>query len=177
MVNPKQLKVQFLSLWKRWLNKSEAGLFTVDSLMFPTGIITLLFTDIEASTRLVQLLGERYQDLLAEHHAILRQAIGAWDGLVVDTQGDAFFAVFAHAQDALAAAIASQRALAQHSWPAGLHVRVRMGLHTGEPAMTNDGYYVGLDIHRAARVCTAGSPHPSHLQPGTGRFAIWHQFA
>ncbi len=124
--------------------------------MFPTGIITLLFTDIEASTRLVQLLGERYQDLLAEHHAILRQAIGAWDGLVVDTQGDAFFAVFAHAQDALAAAIASQRALAQHSWPAGLHVRVRMGLHTGEPAMTNDGYYVGLDIHRAARVCTAG---------------------
>ncbi|MCL4869332.1 MAG: adenylate/guanylate cyclase domain-containing protein [Anaerolineae bacterium] len=123
--------------------------------MLPTGLITLLFTDIEASTRLVQLLGERYPDLLAEHHAILRQAISTWDGLVVDTQGDAFFAVFPQAVDALAAAISIQNTLNTHSWPDGVQVRVRMGLHTGEPALTHDGYYVGLDLHRAARVCAA----------------------
>lgn len=124
--------------------------------MFPTGVITLLFTDIEASTRLVQLLGPRYPDLLAEHHQILRQTITAWDGAVVDTQGDAFFAVFTQAQDALAAAISIQRSLVTQTWPDGLQVRVRMGLHTGEPSLTQDGYYVGLDIHRAARVCSAG---------------------
>ena len=124
--------------------------------MFPTGIITLLFTDIEASTRLVQLLGPRYPDLLAEHHEIMRQAITTWDGTVVDTQGDAFFAVFTQAQDALAAAVSIQRSLATHTWPDGLQVRVRMGMHTGEPTLTQDGYYVGLDIHRAARVCSAG---------------------
>jgi len=124
--------------------------------MLPTGIVTFLFTDIEASTRLVQLLGNRYSDLLAEHHQILRQAIVAWDGTVVDTQGDAFFAVFTQAQDALAAAISIQRTLAAHTWPDDVPVRVRMGLHTGEPTLTADGYYVGLDIHRAARVCSAG---------------------
>lgn len=125
-------------------------------MMLPTGILTLLFTDIEASTRLVQLLGHRYPDLLADHHRILRETILAWQGNVVDTQGDAFFAVFTEAQQAVAAAAAIQRTLAAHPWPDGLQVRVRMGLHTGEPTLTNDGYYVGLDIHRAARICAAG---------------------
>ncbi|MBK9051159.1 MAG: adenylate/guanylate cyclase domain-containing protein [Chloroflexi bacterium] len=115
-----------------------------------------MFTDIEASTRLIQFLGERYADLLAQHHQILRQAILTWDGMVVDTQGDAFFAVFSQAQDALAAAVSIQRTLATHTWPDELPVRVRMGLHTGEPTLTADNYYVGLDIHRAARVCSAG---------------------
>jgi class 3 adenylate cyclase len=93
--------------------------------MLPTGIVTFLFTDIEASTRLVQLLGNRYSDLLAEHHQILRQAIVAWDGVVVDTQGDAFFAVFTQAQDALAAAISIQRTLAAHAWPDDVWVYTR----------------------------------------------------
>lgn len=124
--------------------------------MLPTGILTLLFTDIEASTRLVQLLGDRYPHLLADHHQILRDNIIAWDGIILDTQGDAFFAVFTQAQDAVAAAVAIQRNLAAHPWPDGLQVRVRMGLHTGEPTLTTNGYYVGLDIHRAARICAAG---------------------
>lgn len=124
--------------------------------MLPTGIVTLLFTDIEASTRLVQLLGQRYPDLLEDHHRILRDSITAWNGVVVDTQGDAFFAVFTQAREAVAAATTIQRTLTTHPWPDGLHVRVRMGLHTGEPAFTADGQYVGLDVHRAARVCSAG---------------------
>jgi len=120
----------------------------------PTGTITLLFTDIEGSTQLLQQLGDSYGELLAACRALLRDAILASQGHEVDTQGDAIFAVFARASDALSAAVAAQRALAAYSWPQGVVVRVRMGLHTGEPSRVTEGY-VGLDIHRAARIMSA----------------------
>jgi predicted ATPase/class 3 adenylate cyclase/Flp pilus assembly protein TadD len=122
----------------------------------PTGIVTFLFTDIEGSTRLLQFLGDTYAEVLGQHNLIMRSHIQAWDGYVIDTQGDAFFAVFSHAADAVAATVAIQRALAGQQWSEGVSVQVRMGLHTGKPILTEEGNYVGLDVHRAARVCSAG---------------------
>ena len=115
----------------------------------PTGTVTLLFTDIEGSTKLLHELGDAYADVLAEHHRLLREAFTRHAGTEVDTQGDAFFYAFMRASDGLAAAGAGQQALA------GGPVRVRMGLHTGEPILTEEGY-VGIDVHRAARVMSAG---------------------
>ncbi len=120
----------------------------------PTGTITLLFTDIEGSTQLLHQLGESYGELLTACRALLRGAFQGQHGHEVDTQGDAIFAVFARASDALAAAVAAQRALAASSWPQGVAVRVRMGLHTGEPSRVDEGY-VGLDVHLAARIMSA----------------------
>src|SRR5579872_1308517 len=120
----------------------------------PTGTITLLFTDIEGSTHLLQRLGERYADLLNECRTLLCTAFQSFHGQEVDTQGDAMFAAFARASDALEAAVAAQRELALHSWPDDVAVRVRMGLHTGEPSRVVEGY-VGLDVHYAARVMSA----------------------
>jgi len=120
----------------------------------PTGTVTFLFTDIEGSTRLLQELGERYGDVVRDHRRIVREHFGASGGSEVDTQGDAFFYSFPRAKDAVAGAVAAQRALADHDWPAG-EVRVRMGLHTGEPTVGEEGY-VGLDVVRAARICSAG---------------------
>jgi predicted ATPase/class 3 adenylate cyclase len=117
---------------------------------FPSGTVTLLFTDIEGSTRLLKELGDRYADALAEHRRLLREAFAAHGGVEVDTQGDAFFVAFARASDALAAADRGQKALAPGP------VRVRMGLHTGEPVLTEEGY-VGADVHRAARVAAAAN--------------------
>jgi predicted ATPase/class 3 adenylate cyclase len=117
--------------------------------------VTLLFTDIEGSTRLLQHLGKRYSDVLAECRGLMRAAFHQHQGHEVDTQGDAFFVTFARATDAVMAAVAIQRALASHSWPEGVTVRVRMGLHTGEPERSTEGY-VGLDVHRAARIMSAG---------------------
>ena len=117
----------------------------------PRGTVTLLFTDIEGSTRLLKLLGERYAEVLEEHRRILRDAASAYDGREVDTQGDSFFFAFGRANAALGAAVAAQRALAEQDWPDGADVRVRMGLHTGEPAV-GDERYVGLGVHRAARI-------------------------
>ncbi len=121
----------------------------------PTGTVTFLFTDIEGSTRLLQRLGPRYADALAEHRELLRAAFGRWNGHEVDTQGDAFFVAFARAADALACAADAQRTLAAYDWPEGEAVRVRIGLHTGEPIATGSGY-VGLDVHRGSRICSAG---------------------
>jgi predicted ATPase/class 3 adenylate cyclase/DNA-binding CsgD family transcriptional regulator len=121
----------------------------------PTGTVTLLFTDIEGSTHLLQQLGERNASVLAECHHLLRAAFREHHGHEVDTQGDAFFVTFARANDAVSAAVAAQRTLAAHPWPEGMAVRVRMGLHTGEPELTPEGY-VGLDVHRAARIMSAG---------------------
>jgi predicted ATPase/class 3 adenylate cyclase/DNA-binding CsgD family transcriptional regulator len=121
----------------------------------PTGTVTLLFTDIEGSTRLLQQLGERYTSLLDVCRSLLRTAFFEFHGYEVDTQGDAFFVAFARATDAVAAAVAAQRALFTHAWPEGMTVRVRMGLHTGEPFLGAEGY-VGLDVHRAARIMSAG---------------------
>jgi predicted ATPase/class 3 adenylate cyclase len=121
----------------------------------PSGTVTLLFTDIEGSTELLQRSGELYVELLADHRSMLRAAFDLHDGYEVDTEGDAFFVVFRSAKDAASAAAVAQRALAEHSWPDGNEVRVRMGLHTGEPRLV-DRAYVGLDVHRAARVMGAG---------------------
>jgi class 3 adenylate cyclase len=120
----------------------------------PTGTVTFLFTDIEGSTRLLQELGDRYGDVVRDHRRIVREHFGANGGSEVDTQGDAFFYSFPRAKDAVAGAVAAQRALAEHDWPGG-DVRVRMGLHTGEPTVGEEGY-LGLDVVRAARICSAG---------------------
>ena len=121
----------------------------------PTGTVTFLFSDIEGSTALLQHLGDRYAGVLADHRQLLRAAFQASGGHEVDTAGDGFFIAFLRATDAAAAAVAAQRAMATHPWPENTQVRVRLGLHTGEPTLAAGGY-VGLDIHRAARICTAG---------------------
>jgi predicted ATPase/class 3 adenylate cyclase len=121
----------------------------------PTGTVTLLFTDIEGSTRLLRRVGDAYADLLAEHRRLLVEAFEGNRGTIVDSEGDAFFVAFASARDAVAGAEAAQRALAGHPWPGDEELRVRMGLHTGEPRLV-DGRYVGLDVHHAARVMAAG---------------------
>jgi class 3 adenylate cyclase len=121
----------------------------------PMGTVTLLFTDMEGSTRLLQQVGERYTDLLEEYRQLLRAAFQRWNGNVVDTQGDAFFVAFARATDAVSGAVAAQRALASRISPEGVVVRVRMGLHTGEPTLSSEGY-TGLDVHYAARIMSAG---------------------
>src|SRR5918912_2668233 len=115
----------------------------------PTGTVTFLFTDIESSTRLLHELGDRYAETLAEHRRVLREAFARHGGAQVDTQGDAFFVAFSRAKDALAAAHEAQEALAEGP------IRVRMGVHTGEPIVTEEGY-VGIDVHRAARIAAAG---------------------
>jgi predicted ATPase/class 3 adenylate cyclase len=120
----------------------------------PTGTVTFLFTDIEGSTHLVEELGEAYRDLLGEHCRILRGAISDARGIELGTEGDSFFAVFSTAPDAVAATAAAQRALADHRWPGGASVRVRMGLHTGDAILGGDNY-MGLDVHRAARIAAA----------------------
>jgi YVTN family beta-propeller protein len=120
----------------------------------PAGTVTLLFTDIEGSTGLLKRLRDRYADVLGEHERILRSAIDGHGGQVVDTQGDALFAAFPRARAAVAAAVAGQRALAAEEWPEGVAVRVRMGLHSGEPAVGSDRY-VGMGVHRAARISAA----------------------
>jgi predicted ATPase/class 3 adenylate cyclase len=120
----------------------------------PTGTVTFLFTDIEGSTRLLQELGDRYAAVLGEHAAILRRAIAAADGTEVSTHGDAFFASFRSPAAAVRAVVAAQRGLAGHDWSPGPPLRVRMGLHTGEGTLGGDDY-VGLDVHRAARIADA----------------------
>jgi class 3 adenylate cyclase len=122
---------------------------------FPGGTITFLFTDIEGSTRLLQELGDDYGQVVADHRLILREVFQKTGGHEVDTQGDAFFYSFTRARDAVLAAVEGQRALAGHTWPRDAAVRVRMGLHTGEPSVGEEGY-VGLDVVRAARICSAG---------------------
>jgi class 3 adenylate cyclase/streptogramin lyase len=112
---------------------------------------TFLFTDIEASTELLKSNRPEYPKLLAEHHRLLRQAFAAYGGTEVDNQGDSFFVAFTRAKDAILAAAAGQRALAKHTWPGGAAVRVRMGIHTGEADLALDRY-VGLSVHRAARI-------------------------
>jgi predicted ATPase/class 3 adenylate cyclase len=121
----------------------------------PAGTVTLLFTDIEGSTRLLLRLGTGYPAVLDTHRRLLTEAVEASDGRVLDTQGDASFCVFSRASEAVTAAATIQRSLAAHAWPEGVRVRVRLGIHTGEPTVTPGGY-AGLDVHRAARICSAG---------------------
>ena len=121
----------------------------------PRGTVTFLFTDIEGSTRLLKQLRELYTEALAEHQRILRAVFEAHGGREIDTQGDSFFVAFPRAKNAVAGAISAQRDLAAHSWPEGADLRVRMGIHTGEPTVGEERY-VGLGVHRAARICAAG---------------------
>jgi class 3 adenylate cyclase len=121
----------------------------------PGGTVTFLFTDIEGSTKLLQELGDDYSHVVSDHRRLLRESLGDRGGTEVDTQGDAFFYSFPRARDAVRAAVDGQRALAEHEWPGGAEVLVRMGLHTGEPTVGDEGY-VGLDVVRAARICSAG---------------------
>jgi predicted ATPase/class 3 adenylate cyclase len=120
----------------------------------PTGTVTFLFTDIEGSTRLLQELGDRYAAVRDQHAAIVRRAIAEGGGVEVSTEGDSFFAAFGGPAGAVRAAVAAQRGLAGHAWPAGFPVRVRMGLHTGEGVRGGDNY-VGIDVNRAARIAAA----------------------
>jgi class 3 adenylate cyclase len=119
----------------------------------PSGTVTFLFTDVDRSTELVKTLQERYGAVLAKHRDVLRAAFAKHGGTEVDTQGDAFFVAFAHVRDAVEAAVAAQRGLADYLWPGGAPLSVRMGLHTGEPYPAEHGY-TGVAVHRAARICT-----------------------
>jgi predicted ATPase/class 3 adenylate cyclase len=121
----------------------------------PTGTVTFFFSDIEGSTKLIQQLGEQYPDVLLAHHTIQREALAANGGHELRTEGDSFFIVFDSALGACAGAAAVQRTLQEHPWPDGGQVRVRIGLHTGEATLVGNEY-LGLDVHRAARVASAG---------------------
>jgi predicted ATPase/class 3 adenylate cyclase len=120
----------------------------------PTGTVTMLFSDIEESTVLLRRLGERYSEALSAQRALLRAAFGGFRGREMGTEGDSFFVVFESAGDAVGCCVAGQRALVGHAWPGGVALRVRMGLHSGEPDRHEDGY-VGMDVHRAARIAAA----------------------
>ncbi|MBA2774441.1 MAG: AAA family ATPase [Nocardioidaceae bacterium] len=122
----------------------------------PTGTVTLLFSDIEGSTLLLNRLGPHWGDALSAQRSILRSCFAANDGHEMGTEGDSFFVVFASAHAAAAAALEGQRRLQAHTWPSGVPVRVRMGLHTGEPQRHEDGY-IGIDVHRAARIAATAS--------------------
>jgi predicted ATPase/class 3 adenylate cyclase len=121
----------------------------------PEGTLSMLFSDIEGSTKLLEHLGDGYADALIAHHRIVRSALALHDGSERHTEGDAFFIVFRRARDALLAGADIQRRLVEHLWPGGAPVRVRIGIHTGEPRLFEGGDYVGLDVHRAARICAA----------------------
>jgi class 3 adenylate cyclase len=121
----------------------------------PSGTVTFAFSDIEGSTTLLKALGDRYGDVLSDHRRLMRESFTARGGVEIDTQGDAFFFAFPRARDAVSAAVEAQRMHASHEWPTGHMVRVRMGLHSGEPALGSEGY-LGIDVVRAARLCAVG---------------------
>jgi predicted ATPase/class 3 adenylate cyclase len=123
--------------------------------ILPGGTVTFLFTDIEGSTKLLKRLRDQYSTLLDEHREILRGAFTKWNGHEVDNRGEEFFVAFPRATDAVAAAVNAQRELAAHTWLDGVDVRVRIGLHTGEPWVADEGY-TGIDVHRAARIANVG---------------------
>jgi class 3 adenylate cyclase len=122
----------------------------------PSGTVTFLFSDIEGSTSLLKELGdEQYAELLKMHRSLVRETFGLYHGQEIDTQGDAFFYSFHRAREAVAAAVAVQRAHKEQAWLRGVSVRMRLGLHTGEPAIGDEGY-TGLDVVRASRIAAVG---------------------
>jgi len=125
-----------------------------DAAALPTGFVTLLMTDIEGSTALLHRLGDRYADLLNDVRGMLRAAVLQAHGREVDVRADELFAVFESGVDAVEAAAAIQRALAKRAWPENIAVRVRVGIHSGRPTLTDVGY-IGLAVHTVARVCAA----------------------
>src|SRR5438128_1031497 len=120
----------------------------------PTGTVTFLFTDIEGSTQLLRRLRDQYGETLTAHQQLLREACEAAGGQEISTHADSFFVVFRYASHAVRGAVEAQRALAGHPWPEETELRVRMGVHTGEAQIASDGY-IGLAVHRAARICAA----------------------
>lgn len=132
--------------------QEEARAFDVDSM--PAGFVTFLMTDIEGSTSLLHGLGDQYAVVLNEVRDVIRAAVSKAGGHEVDAHADEFFAAFERAADAIEAAAAMQRALADRVWPADARVLVRVGIHSGEPTVTKTGY-IGLPVHAAARVCAA----------------------
>ena len=147
-----------LSGGRVWRDGVPAGSAAAWPAFYAVGVetLTFLFTDIEGSTALLGRLGDDdYARVLAGHHALIRSALAAHEGSEMDTQGDAFFAVFSSPRACVAAVLQMQQALAAHAWPGGERVRVRMGIHCGEAARTATGL-VGLEVHRAARVAAVG---------------------
>ena len=120
----------------------------------PTGTVTFLFSDVEGSTELVRQLRDRYADVMADHERLLRSAFQDAGGHEINTQGDSFFIAFRKPKDAVGAAVEAQRSLASHPWPEKTEMRVRIGIHTGEATVRGD-QYLGLAVHRAARICAA----------------------
>ena len=154
----------------------------------PTGTLTMMFTDIEASTLLLTRLGDKYAEALSAQRSILREAIASSRGQEMGTEGDSFFVVFDSAVDAVTAAVEAQRRLLSHRWPDDQPVRVRMGLHAGEPVRHEDGY-VGMDVHRAARIAASAHGGQIVLSDATWQLAVgrlrgaveavdlgWHRF-
>ncbi|HET7677442.1 MAG TPA: tetratricopeptide repeat protein [Candidatus Limnocylindrales bacterium] len=139
----------------------------------PRGTVTLVFTDIEGSTRLLQSLGDRYAELLSTHNALLHETFAQHGGTIVDTAGDGLYATFPTAHAAVAGAVAAQRAIVEAAWPEGAAVRVRMGIHTGEPLSAREGY-VGLDVHRAARISAAAHGGQVIISQATRELASGH---
>ena len=122
----------------------------------PTGTVTFLFTDIEGSTRLLREIGrDRYEELLGAHRRLLREAVERSSGFLVGTEGDGSLIVFRSGSDAVSAAADAQRAHSAHVWPPDARVRVRMGLHTGDAILGDEGY-IGLAVHHGARIGAAG---------------------
>ena len=134
--------------------RAEIAARESDASSLPRGVVTFLFSDIEDSTGLTRKLGNRYARLLAEARSVLKTAVRSSGGQVVDIRADELFAVFKSAPDALDAAMAIQRAAESHVWTDGALVRIRIGLHTGRPTLTDTGY-VGLAVSTAARVCAS----------------------
>jgi class 3 adenylate cyclase len=130
----------------------------------------MLFSDIEGSTALLRRLGDGYADALSAHRALLRAAFADYGGQEMGTEGDSFFVVFGSAADAVRCCVAAQRALSGHDWPSGVPVRVRMGLHSGEPVWHDDDY-VGLDVHRAARIAAVAHGGQVVLSEATRQLA------
>jgi class 3 adenylate cyclase len=139
-----------------------------DARQLPGGPVTFLYADLEGSTVLLDRLGERYADVLAEERRLLRAVVREHGGVEIDSRADEFFAAFPEAADPVGAALAIQRRLRDHAWPDGAAVRVRIGLHNGQPQMTDEGY-VGLDVHRATRIGSAGHGGQILLSDATRR--------
>jgi class 3 adenylate cyclase/CheY-like chemotaxis protein len=121
----------------------------------PTGTVTFLFTDLEGSTELAHRLEDEWHDVLVQHRSLVRAAVDDANGSEIDCRGDEFFVAFDDARAAAEAAVAAQRSMAEHPWPEDTELRVRMGMHTGH-AIYADQDYLGIDVHRAARICFAG---------------------
>src|SRR5919197_2250694 len=134
--------------------------------MDETSTLTFLFSDVEGSTALLRQLRDSYPAVMGRHEELMRAAWAETSGTELDADGDSFFVAFRRPREAVDAAVAAQRALAAHDWPDGAEVRVRIGIHTGEASLVGD-QYVGLAVHRAARICDAAHGGQTRLSETT----------